>query len=261
MQLTNEELRFDYNYIYNLHLNPSLHALSRYPFFAASCTKPLVMIPYSELQTVYPVSKLRWIPAVSLFTAKHKGRIFLGDFRASYLNIILWRRKWGWNSAPRNIFLLLRIIYFPLLILSRVSSKSILRPFIFIVEYVWQVQAVNRDRLSWIGVNSVHRNWIIYRELTVWRSLMTKANFLPWTCLWHWKVKNPNRTKHTDSGETLFIKIYILKCHWPLLFIMLFGTIAWNSNLWCFYHFKTFSWTYCTLHHNKPSGVCSFQSP
>jgi hypothetical protein len=49
-------------------------------FFAASCTKPLVMIPYSELHTVHPVSKLRLIPAV----AKHTGRIFRGDFRASY---------------------------------------------------------------------------------------------------------------------------------------------------------------------------------
>jgi len=64
LQLTNEELSFDYNYIYNLHLNLSLHALSRYTFFAASCTKPLVMIPYSELHTVYPLSKLRRIPAV-----------------------------------------------------------------------------------------------------------------------------------------------------------------------------------------------------
>ena len=107
--------------------------------------------------------------------------------------------------------------------------------------YVWQVQTVNRDRVGWTGVNSVDVNWIVYRELAIWRALMTKANFQPWTCLWHWTVKNPSRIKHTDSGEVLFIKIYILQCHWLLLFIMLFGTIARNSNLWWFYNFKTLS--------------------
>lgn len=131
--------------------------------------------------------------------------------------------------------------------------------FFFIAEQFWQLQAVNRYRVGWTGVNSIDINWIIYRELMVWRSLMTKANFPPWTCLWHWKVKNLSRTKRTDSGETLFIKIYILQCHWLLLFIMFFRTIAWNSNLLCFYHSKTFSWMYCTLHNNKPSAVCSFQ--
>jgi len=187
------------------------------------------------------------------------------------------KKKLAWNSAARDIFLLLGVIYFPLLIPSRVSSKSTLRLFFFlfsffvsfssfflsffIAEYVWQVQAVNRDRVGWTGVNSVDINWIIYRELTVWRSLTTNAYFPPWTCLWHWKVKNPSRTKYTVSVETLFIKIYILQCQLPLLFIMIFGTIARNSNLWYSYHFKMFSWMYCTLHHNNPSGACSFQSP
>jgi hypothetical protein len=203
------------------------------------------MIPYSELHTVYAVSKLRWIPAVVLFIAEPTRRIFLGGSSASFLNIILWRRIEGWNSAATDIFLLLGNTHFPFPIPSWASSMHITEvntaaSLFLTAENVWLVQAVNRNRAGWTGVNSVDINWIIYRDFIILRALMIKATFPPWTCLWHWRVNNPSWTKHTDSREILmFVKIYILQCRWLLLLIMLFGKIVRNSNLWCFYHFKT----------------------